>query len=86
MESESDPWSTTNKVKCKQCGQYNQIENSICCHAENGDIDHFADFYVCQVCGHRGCRLIRMVAKIKDDGEQKPYDRAEGVFYESDLL
>jgi hypothetical protein len=82
----NDPWSTTNKIKCTQCGQYNPIEDSLCHHGgKNGDVDHFADFYTCSFCGHRGRRLIRLVAKIKDDGEEKPYDRAEGAFYESDV-
>ena len=80
-----DPWSTTNKIKCKQCGQYNPIENSICNHAENGDLDHFADFYTCSFCGHRGRRLVRVVAKIKDGGAQRPCDNAEGVFYQEDI-
>ena len=80
-----DPWSITNKIKCKQCGQYNPIENSICNHAENGDVDHFADFYTCSFCGHRGRRLVRLVAKIKDGGGQRPCDNAEGVFYQEDI-
>jgi len=80
-----DPWSTANKIKCQRCGQYNPIENSLCHHEENGDVDHFADFYTCSFCGHRGRRLIRLVAKTKDDGKETTYDNLESAFYQTDV-
>jgi len=76
-----DPWSITNKIKCKQWGCYNPIEKSIGSQADDGQVEWFADFYTRSYCGHRGRRLIHRVAKIKDDGEQRPNDNAEGVFY-----
>jgi hypothetical protein len=82
---EDDPWSTTNKIKCTQCGQYNPIENSICNHAENGDLDHIADFYTCSFCGHRGRRLVRLIAKTKDDRKEATYNNVESAFYQTDV-
>ena len=76
-----DPWSKTNKIKCKQCGQFNEIEKSIGSQANDGQVEWFADFYTCSYCGHRGRRLIQLVAKIKGDNKQRPCDNAEGMFY-----
>ena len=81
-----DPWSLTNKIKCKRWGCYNSIEKSIGRQADDCQVEWFADFYTCSYCGHRGRRLVRLVAKIKDDGEERPYDNAESVFYQSDVL
>lgn len=83
MEDFSDPWSKTNKVKCKICGMYNPIQDSLCHHAENGDLDHFADLYVCQVCGHRGAQVTRLVAKRNADGKEGTFDNLESAFYET---
>jgi hypothetical protein len=80
-----DPWSKINKIKCKQCGQYNPIEKSIGNQEDDGQVEWFADFYTCSYCGHRGRRLIHRVAKIVDGGEQKPCDNAENVFYQEDI-
>ncbi len=85
MELEDDPWSTTGKIKCKICGMYNPILDSLCHHAENGDLDHFADLYVCQVCGHRGAHVTRLVAKRNDDGEETTFDNLEGAYYRTDV-
>jgi DNA-directed RNA polymerase subunit RPC12/RpoP len=71
-----DVWSRTNKIKCKRCGCYNPIEKSIGSQADDGKVEWFADFYTCSYCGHRGRRLIRLAAKIRDDGEQRPCDNA----------
>ena len=51
----------------------------------DGQAEWFADFYTCSYCGHHGRRLIQLVAKIKDDGEQRPCDNAEGAFYHEDI-
>ena len=67
-----DPWSTANKIKCQRCGQYNPIENSSCHHEENGDVDHFADFYTCSFCGHRGRRLVQLSLKSKMMAKRRP--------------
>ncbi len=80
-----DPWCTTNKIKCKICGMYNPIEDSLCHHAENGDVDQFAYLYVCEVCGHRGAQIVRLVAKRNDDGKEETYDNLEGAFYQEDV-
>jgi transcription elongation factor Elf1 len=82
---EEDVWSTTNKIKCKRCGQYNRIEKSIGRQAYDGQDEWFADFYTCSFCGHQGRRLTRLVAKIKDDGQERTYDNAEGAFYQTDV-
>lgn len=80
-----DPWSKTNKIKCKRCGQYNPIERSIGSQEDAGQVEWFADFYTCSYCGHRGRRLIHQIAKRKDDAKKKPCDNAKGVFYKEDI-
>jgi DNA-directed RNA polymerase subunit RPC12/RpoP len=85
MEIENDPWSKTGKIKCKRCGMYNPVVDSICHHAENGDVDQFAYLYVCQVCGHRGAQVTRLVAKRNDNGEATTPDNLQGAYYRTDI-
>jgi hypothetical protein len=80
-----DVWSVTNKIQCKDCGCYNSIEKSIGSETDDGQVEWVADFYTCRGCGHRGRRLIRLIAQTKGDGEKKPYDNAEGAFYQTDV-
>ena len=82
---EDGVWSVTNKIVCKECGCYNAIEKSIGHETDDGQIEWVADFYTCRGCGHRGRRLIQLVAKIRADGKEATYDNLESAFYQTDV-
>jgi len=64
---------------------FNAVQEPLCHHEKNDDIDHFADLYVYQVCGHRGAQVTRLVAKRNEDGKERTYDSLEGADYQTDV-